>query len=91
MADAEATLSSAGHFKSACLLHASIEAGKTDSCPAGEINYYLLRSLGLNGGNDVHHAQAAFLPRLQLPLQLRLRVRVRFRVRVQRLPQTSAA
>lgn len=26
-------------------------------CPAGEINYYLLRSLGLNGGNDVHHAQ----------------------------------
>lgn len=27
------------------------------ACPAGEINYYLLRSLGLNGGNDVHHAQ----------------------------------
>lgn len=27
------------------------------ACPAGEINYYLLRSLGLNVGNDVHHAQ----------------------------------
>lgn len=26
--------------------------------PAGKINYYLLRSLGLNGGNDVHHATA---------------------------------
>lgn len=44
-----------GHFKSACSQDA--DSWLRLPCPAGEINYYLLRSLGLNGGNDVHHAQ----------------------------------